>query len=92
MVDDLGSIRLSIRNEVMSEKLWHVEVCLKAHAIVLLDRVYVTNYCLITVAYRPFSYCVDYCDLNGLGHLPEFADQKSGRQILVNGPTRSDRR
>ena len=31
-------------------------------------------------------------DLNGLGHLPEFADQISGRQILVNGPTRSDRR
>ena len=42
--------------------------------------------------YRPFSYCIDYGDLNGLGHLPEFADQKSGRQILVNGPTRSDRR
>ena len=31
-------------------------------------------------------------DLNGLGHLPEFADQNSSRQILVNGPTRSDRR
>ena len=32
-------------------------------------------------------------DLNGLGDLPEFADQISGRQILVNGPTRSaDRR
>ena len=31
-------------------------------------------------------------DLNGLGHLPEFANQISGRQILVNGPTRSDRR
>ena len=30
-------------------------------------------------------------DLNGLDHLPEFADQISGRQILVNGPTRSDR-
>ena len=29
-------------------------------------------------------------DLNGLGHLPEFADQISGRQILANGPTRSD--
>ena len=31
-------------------------------------------------------------DLNGLGHLPEFADQISGRQILVNGSNRSDRR
>ena len=31
-------------------------------------------------------------DLNGMGHLPEFADQRSGRQILENGPTRSDRR
>ena len=31
-------------------------------------------------------------DLNGLGHLPDFADQISGRQIRVNGPTRSDRR
>ena len=31
-------------------------------------------------------------DLNGLGHLPEFADQISGQQILVNGTTRSDRR
>ena len=29
-------------------------------------------------------------DLNELGHLPEFANQISGRQILVNGPTRSD--
>ena len=43
-------------------------------------------------AYRPFSYCIDYGDLNGLGHLPEFANQESGRQIQVNGPTRSDRR
>ena len=42
--------------------------------------------------YRPFSYCIDYGDLNGLGHLPEFADQISGRQILVNGPSCSDRR
>ena len=41
---------------------------------------------------RLFSYCIDYGDVNGLGHLPEFADQKSGRQILVNGPTSSDRR
>ena len=31
-------------------------------------------------------------DLKGLGHLPEFADQISSRQILVNGSTRSDRR
>ena len=38
--------------------------------------------------------CIDHShivliigDLNGLGHLPEFADQ-----ILVNGSTRSDRR
>ena len=31
-------------------------------------------------------------DLKGLGHLPEFTDQISGRQILVDGPTRSDRR
>ena len=54
------------------------------------------------IAHRPFSHCIDYGNLNGLGHLPEFADQKftmsslfsvqSGRQILVNGPTRSDRR
>ena len=27
-----------------------------------------------------------------MGHLTEFADQISGRQILVNGPTRSDHR
>ena len=25
---------------------------------------------------RPFSNCIDYGDLNGLDHLPEFADQK----------------
>ena len=45
-------------------------------------------------------------DLNGLGHLPEFTEQiepknsnsslvfgfESARQILVDGPTRSDRR
>ena len=30
--------------------------------------------------------------IGDLGHLPEFADQISGRQILVNALTRSDRR
>ena len=45
-----------------------------------------------------FEKCIDHShivliigDLNGLGHLPEFADQFSGREVLVNGPTRSVR-
>ena len=79
-VDVDSILTLSVRQVHPCTQNWFLLVTelLKLVLYQLLNQSIHNNSYLSEQVYRPFSYCIDYGDLNGLGHLPEFADQIFG--------------